>query len=474
MKQVFVIAKDEWRYWFRSRLALWSVVFFMVLLVSVGALNVAKITAEQHHRSAHQKTAEETFLAQPDRHPHRMVHYGHYAFRAPSPLAVLDPGLDAVTGQSIFLEGHRQNTAAFDESGASADLGGLSWLSPALIYQWFAPLLLILLGYGAVVRERESATLATLLLQNISGTTIMAGKLLALLSMSCVLLLPLWVTATLAEGWVSGTSLAVVYFLYLSVWTLLTVMVSAMTAKRAVILAAMTTLWLLVCLLIPSMAVDLESRLSVEQGKIGSDLNMLAELRKLGDGHNSNDPAFAQIRANLLTQYKVDKVEDLPVNLRGIVAQYAEEKLTDLLNEYAKERMTSEKQQAADLAQYGWLSPPLAIASASRAMAGTDLYHYHQFLHETESLRYDFVQGLNEVHAKQLSYEDDINRSSDKAAEQRTRISAANWQLLDSYQFKPAPLKTRVGNATSAVIMLLVWMLVLIIGTLWVGRTMQP
>ncbi|WP_395375727.1 ABC transporter permease [Marinicella sp. W31] len=474
MIKLLTIAADEWRYWFRSQLAFWSILAFVVLLVTIATLNVLKVSAEHHKRIEHQKTAEETFLEQPDRHPHRMVHYGHYAFRAPTPLAMIDPGLDAVTGQAIFLEGHRQNSASFDESAASADLGGLSWLSPALVYQWFAPLLLILLGYGSVVRERESSTLATLLSQNVSGWEILIGKILAMLSMSCVLILPLFLTATFAEGAFAGLILSLSYLVYMGIWAILTIAISASVYKRATILTIMLSFWLCICLLIPSIAVDLESQLSTHKGKVQSDLLMLSELRKLGDGHNSNDPAFAKIRSNLLAQYQVENIEDLPVNLRGIVAKYSEEKLTQVLNEYANERMTTEVKQASRLENYGWLSPALAIANVSRAIAGTDLHHYHQFLVETESLRYDFVQGLNEVHSKQLSYSDDINRSSDKEAEKRTRISATNWQLLDSYQFKPAQLSTRIRNAESSLIIMLVWSIVLVAFVFIIGKFLKP
>ena len=108
------VAADEWRYWMRSRLAIWAIALFTVLLVTAGVLTGLQAHEDEHNRNAYQAESEETFLSQPDRHPHRMVHYGHYAFRAPAPLAVIDPGLDAVTGQSIFLEGHRQNSASFD------------------------------------------------------------------------------------------------------------------------------------------------------------------------------------------------------------------------------------------------------------------------------------------------------------------------------------------------------------------------
>ena len=474
MTRMLIIAGDEWRYWLRSRLAYWGVLLFAVLLITTTALTAVSALSEQHAREHYQAEAEETFLAQPDRHPHRMVHYGHYAFRAPAPLAVFDPGLDALTGQAIFLEGHRQNSAMFDDSGASADLGGLSWLSPARVYQLFAPLLLILLGYGAVVRERESSTLATLLLQGVRGWELLAGKFLALMSLIIGLLVPLFITAAIADGPAAGLLLAATYLAYLAVWASGTLLVSSALTERATILATMTTAWLFVCLLLPSIAVDAESRSLAYAGKIETDLAMLADIRKLGDGHNANDPAFASMRANLLNQYQVEQVEDLPINFRGIVAQYAEEKLTETLNRYARERMANEARQVDRLERYGWLSPTVAIASASRALTGTDLEHYHRFLDEAEALRYAFVQSLNEAHATQLAYSDDINRSSDAEAERRTRVSADNWQVLDEFRFQPANLAERVANAGPALTMMFSWLGVLLAGLFWRGRSLAP
>ncbi len=474
MSKIVLIAMDEWRLWFRTKLAIWSVVFFFAMLCAVGTSHFLKITTEQQIRSEQQHTADQTFFAQPDRHPHRMVHYGHYAFRAPSPMSIIDPGLDAVTGQSIFLEGHRQNSAVFNESEAAADLGGLSWLSPALIYQWFAPLLLILLGYGAVVRERESTTLSTLLLQSVSGVQIISGKLLALLMMTMVLLMPMFITATFIEGVVVGTFVSTVYVLYLSIWSAITIIISSLIKKRSSILVSLISVWILICLLVPSIAVDFENNYLTHKGKIESDLQMLNDMRKLGDGHNSNDPAFASIRANLLAQYDVDKVEDLPVNIRGIVAKHAEEKLTKVLNEYADQRIKTETEQAARLAKYGWVSPYFAMAKISRSLTGTDLYHYHQFLKDTEALRYDFVQGLNDIHAKQLAYQDDINRSSDHEAEKRTRMSADNWQILESYQFQPAAFNQRINNAEPSLFILLTWVLLLMISLVMTAKVLKP
>jgi ABC-2 type transport system permease protein len=407
-----------------------------------------------------------------------MVHYGHYVFRTPAPLALFDPGLDSVTGQSIFLEGHRQNTAMFAASDASADLGGLSWLSPAMVYQLFAPLLVILLGHGLVAREREAATLATLLAQGTSGRVLLAGKALALFSFVVVLLIPLALGAGFAvlngEQLLAAGALMIAYLLYLVIWGALALLASAFISNRAAVLATLATLWIALTLVLPAVAVSSAANAAPMAGKLEDDLAMLTELRKLGDGHNANDPAFAQLRADLLAKHGVQRVEDLPVNLRGVVAQASEQKLTDTLNRYAQARMAAETQQALALSVHGWLTPLLAVADASRAVSGTDLAHYHRFLREAEDLRYAFVQRLNQIHAEKLTYADDIRRSSDTEAERRTRVDAANWQLLERFRFQPDAAGIRIQQARTQWLMLGLWCALLMMATFWLGGRLKP
>ncbi len=478
MKRLLSIAAAEWRYWLRSRLALSGALLLAGLLVATTVLTSLRMQGAAAERAHHQAEAETAFLTQPDRHPHRMVHYGHYVFRTPAPLALFDPGLDAVTGQAIFLEGHRQNTAMFAAAGASADLGGLSWLSPAMVYQLFGPLLLILLGHGLLARERESGTLATLLAQGLPGRVLLAGKALALLAFVALLLLPLAVSAGLAvragESPLAAWALVGAYGLYLSAWAGLALLATALVRRRSAVLATLATLWIGLTLVLPALAVSAASNAAPMAGKLETDLVMLADVRQLGDGHNANDPAFAQLRADLLARHGVQRVEDLPVNLRGVVAQFGEQKLTETLNRYAQAQMATETRQAQVLASHGWITPVLAVADASRALAGTDLAHHHRFLRESEALRYAFVQGLNRVHAEQLAYADDIRRSSDSEAERRTRVGAANWQLLDRFRFEPDAAGTRITQARPQWLMLGVWCAGLLAMAFWVGGRLKP
>lgn len=478
MKRLLVIAGAEWRYWLRSRLAISGALLMAGLLLATTVLTTLRMQGESAERAHHQAEAEAAFLSQPDRHPHRMVHYGHYVFRTPAPLARFDPGLDPVTGQSIFLEGHRQNTAMFAAAGASADLGALSWLSPAMVYQLFAPLLIILLGHGLLAREREAATLATLLAQGTPGRLLLAGKALALCGVVLVLLLPLALSAGLAvragEQPLAAAALVGAYLLYLVIWGALALLASALLRRRSAVLATLATLWIALTLVLPAVAVSVASGAAPMAGKLETDLAMLTDLRKLGDGHNANDPAFAQLRADLLAKHGVQRVEDLPVNLRGVVAQVGEQRLTDTLNTYARAQMAAENRQATVLGLHGWLTPVLAVADASRAVSGTDLTHHHRFLQEAEALRYAFVQGLNRLHAEKLAYSDDVRRSGDALAEERTRVAASNWQLLDRFHFQPDAANKRVAQARPQWLMLGVWCAMLIGAGFWAGGRLKP
>jgi ABC-2 type transport system permease protein len=478
MSTALRIAREEWRLWARSRVVLVAALIVAVLVAATSVLTALRVSEEASTRAARQASAEETFFAQPDRHPHRMVHYGHYAFRTPPPLAAFDPGVDAVTGQSIFLEGHRQNTAMFADTRAGADLGGFAALTPANLYQLLLPLLLIIIGHGIVLRERESGTLAVMLAQGQSGLAIAGGKALALAGVAGLFLLPLAMLAAYAvsagEAPLAAALLVKGYALYLAVWGALVLAVSLLVRQRSVALGLLVFLWLLIALVVPRIGINAGSAAVDAPGKIESDLVMLAKERKLGDGHNAADPAFEALKQQVLEQYEAQSIEELPINWRGVVAGHAEAKLTGLMNDYAENRMQAEAAQSRIVTWFGLASPTLAVGAASRALAGTDLATHHRFLRSSETLRFDFVQGLNDFHAKALSYADDAARSSDPEAEARTRINASAWQLLDSYRFAPDPASERLARAGLPLALMLGWLAMLAGVITIVARRLRP
>ncbi|WP_016957370.1 ABC transporter permease [Catenovulum agarivorans] len=477
MSTLLIIAHDEWRYWRRSKLALVTIIISIVMALTSVVLTTISVADENHQRAHLQQQAEQTFVEQPDRHPHRMVHYGHYLFRNSTPLSTIDPGIDSYTGKAIFLEGHRQNSATFSNQQHSSQLTEFGPLSPAFVLQTIAPLLLILIGYSAISRETEAGTLSFLLAQGLSYWQLLLGKVAALFSVNLLVLSPFILGCLLAAS--HGESSAIIvtfilsYLVYLLVWTLFIVAISALTNSNNSSFAMLICCWLFACLLLPRIAANTTQYLVEQPSKIENDFAVKAKLRELGDGHNSADPAFLQLKANLLAQYQVEKVEDLPVNFRGIVAKNSEAELTKILNTFAKEQMQRELKQSTTNQLFAWLTPALAIRGLSMQLAGTDISSYHKFLREAEQVRYEFVQSLNKAHAEQLNYQTDINRYQDSQALQNARVSANNWQILNNFEFKPFNAEQRLTQSKLALMQLTFWLIILAVFLGLVGRKSQ-
>jgi ABC-2 type transport system permease protein len=460
---VFLVAKDEWRYWLRTRLAMVMLIVGFSLSIICLVVNTITISRSAHSLEHQQNKADTQFLEQPDRHPHRMVHYGHYVFRTPTPLSSVDPGINALTGNAIFLEGHRQNTATFAEQQQSAGLNRFSRLSPSFLLQVAIPLFIIIIGYASVTREKETGTVQMLVAQGVHANKIVFGKFLALLSASFLFLVPLlcsivW-TIINGEPLLSAIAFGFGYIMYMTVWASLVTVCSSLCQKSNVSLVLLMSLWMVFCILLPRLSSSAVSAFSPSPSKIESDFDVIQAMKKLGDGHNASDPAFAALKANLLAQYNVNDIKELPINFRGVVAQYSEQQLTEVLNTFAEQRMNEEQNQAHLARQFGWLTPMLALSSYSMSLAATDLDTHHRFLREAENVRFKFVQGLNSLHETTLDYADDINRNQSKESGQKARISADNWRILSEFSFQASPPSDRLARASLAFAQLLLWLI---------------
>lgn len=461
-----MIAKDEWRYWYRSKLAITMIIMALTLAVASVIITHLALTHQAHERTHLQDKAEQAFTAQPDRHPHRMVHYGHYVFRTPSPLSGIDPGIDSYTGTSIFLEGHKQNSAMFAQQGQSSGLTRFSQLSPAFVMQVLAPLLLILIGYSMVSRERESGTLTFIIVQGVSLNFLMLGKFIALLVAGLLVLTPVIIGSAVALG--QGEVLSVVsafilaHGLYIIIWCALVMLVSTLSSKNSSSFAVLITLWITLCVVMPRIAASTASSVIESPSKLEADFDVIRHIRQLGDGHNVSSDDLAKLKSNLMAKYDVDDENDLPVNIQGIVAQNSEAKLTEVLNLFAEKRMDEELAQAEIARQFGWLTPLLSLRTASMMLAGTNLETHHRFLREAEKLRFDFVQDLNKVHAEQLSYYDDVNKYKNAETAKKAKVGAENWQILQSFSFTPDQASLRLSQSAQPLRQLICWIAVLL------------
>ena len=461
MSATSLIARDELRLMARNRVAVIAFVLLVLLtLVAVmSSWSHQRGIAELRGRHAH--AADAAFDAQPDRHPHRVVHYGTFIFRPLGPLAAFDPGVDAFTGNSMFLEGHRQNTANFGDVRQSSLLVRFGQLTPAFVLQMVAPLLLIFLGYGAVSRETERGTLRVLMLQGVSRGQVLRGKLLALGAVAVLAGLPAMIGFVLIAGQPGALAFPIVtiafgYFAYLALWVVAILLVSALVRRSRDALLALVALWAVMVVLLPRVAPDIANAAVPLQNRLQTDIAIARDLRHMGDSHNPDDPHFAQFKQSVLDRYGVTRVEDLPVNYKGVLGMEGERLTSSLFDRYAGASHAAQARQNALVDAAGLLSPAIAIRSLSMAAAGTDFAGHQRFLEQAEAYRYALIQRLSKLQTDNVTFSDDT--AQDAGADRRKRVAASNWTAMPDFAFKAPRGADLARNALPGLAIILAWL----------------
>ena len=450
------IARGEWCLLLRDRVAVLGLTLLLLLTAAATFTSWEQRRLTDAERTRHQAQVNQEFETQPDRHPHRMVHYGHFVFRPLNPLAAFDAGVDAYTGHTLFLEGHRQNSANFGDVRQSSLLLRFGQITPAFVLQVLAPLLLIFIGHAGLARERESGTLRVLLAQGVRPWHIVAGKLLALSGVAAVALAP----ALLALFWIGAAtsapaSLAVVlaagYGVWLLIWAVGIVGFSAWFARGRDALMALLAVWAVSVVLIPRLAPELLASDTALPTRFETDIAVARDLAALGDSHDPNDPYFADFKKKVLAQYGVARVEDLPVNYKGLLGMEGERLTSALFERYATASFERQAAQLRHVDSFALLSPVIALRRLSMAASGTDLLNYRRFVEQAERHRYRLVQELNRLQAEKLSFASD--RSS-----RDSRINRAHWHGFADFHYETAPPVEALRRAAPAGGVLLLWL----------------
>ncbi len=477
-KMARLIAADEWRLMRRNRVAMLALVMLIALSIIAALTSIAQRDNSAAIRERFQAQADQAFDGAPARHPHRMVHYGHFVFRPLPALAAFDPGVDSFTGNTIYLEGHRQNSANFGDVRQSSLLVRFGQLTPAFVLQALAPLVLIFIGFGIVARERERGTIRQLFAHGVSARALVLGKALGLGRIAALMFAP----AVLALGWLMavegasiGPSLFLLggYALYLTIWVLLIVIVSALATQARTALMALIGIWVFAVILLPRIAPDMALAANPMSTRLETDIAIKEDLRRMGDSHNPDDPFFNAFKERTLKQYGVENVEDLPVNYRGLLALEGEKLTAKLFDDYAARQFAAQKAQSRFTDSAGLLSPTIALRRLSMSTAGTDLEGHSRFLSQAEAYRYKIVQRLNELQAKAVTYEDDSNRNKDPEAGRRVRIDPKNWQEVPDFHYHGAGADEKLKAALPGLAILLGWFVALLFGLRFAMRRLQ-
>ena len=452
------LAREELTALSRSPAALIAGFILAALIVTATLLSIEQRNAVETARAGYQAASDQAFDAQPDRHPHRMVHYGQYVFRPLTALAFFDPGVDSYTGNTVFLEGHRQNSANFAEARQSSLLLRFGQLTPAFVLQTLAPLLIVFLAFGSVAHERERGTLRLLLAQGLRPGELIAGKALAHLAVAAVIGLPAAIALSIAVvmGWtppLASLLLALSYGLYLAIWAVGSVLASSVTARGRDALTVLVSVWMVTVVLLPRTLPEVAAARIDIPTRIETDIAIARELKSIGDSHNPDDPYFAAFKARTLAQYGVATTDELPVHWAGLVGMEGERLTSGLFDRHAAEAFARERNQNDLVRLIGAISPVISLRQASMTLAGTDVESHQDFLGQVERFRYTFVQALNLMQARQIP---NVNAGEDP------RIAADNWKTLPSFSYvAPDTLALGAGRLALNIGILALWLAVL-------------
>lgn len=435
------------------------VVFLLGLVVALGL--VAALGARHHaaneteQRDRYQAMVDRQWLEQPERHPHRVIHYGFLVFREQAPLEFVDPGVSDYAGTSLYMEGHRQNTANFGEARHATGMSRFGRLTPASVLALLLPLLVVVAGFAAVSAEREGGTLGVLLTQGATPTQILAGKVLATGTVGALATLPVALAVAVMagpglDGPASGTrlgALAAIYAVYLAGWVLVTVLISAVRTSSRSALAQLLALWVVICVATPRVAASVAGALYPLPSRAELTAQVEQALNEVGDSHRPDDPFFNSLREEYLERYQVGAVEDLPVNWRGVLSQESEALTSRVFEDHRQELVEGHLRQNGVLAWSGFLSPYLAARDLSMGIAGSGPEATEAFLAQAEEHRYTIIQRLNELHIHEIRFQND----------RAQRLSREHWGEFPVFETEPPPLGGVLANRPVSLAALGLW-----------------
>ena len=373
----------------------------VVSVVSLGAGWKAYADLAAQHRTAQQATREQ-WLTQPKKNPHSAAHYGVYAFKPASPLAMVDTGIDPYVGVAVWLEAHKQNEMKYRPAQDRTAVQRFGSMTGAEVLQVLVPLFIVLMAFSAFAGEREQGTLRQLLSVGARPRDLALGKAVGIASALALILLPatlvcvVALTLSTSEGLLADDptrvlALSGVYIVYFAALTAVSLWVSAWASSSRLALVVLLTFWFANSVVAPRVVSDLAAWLHPTPSA--------AEFQKTLDA-DLNDPKemeerLARRREELFRQYRVDSEAALPIAFSGVSLQEGEEHGNEVFDRHFGALFDQYDRQNRTAQWAAALAPTLAASGLSMGLAGTDFAQHRHFVSAAEAYRRGIQRTMN-------------------------------------------------------------------------------
>lgn len=453
--------------------------FRIAAVVVLALLGVALLMAWQQvertrtERAAAAAMERENWLNQGEKNSHSAGHFGVYVFKPLAPLAVFDRGIEPFVGTTVYLEAHRQNQAAFLPAQDATAMRRFGELTAAAGLQLLAPLVIVLLTFGALAGERERGTLRQVLSLGVRPRDLVLGKALGLGAALATLLLPVALLGAVAlaklpdaeagGSWVRFAWMGGAYALYLSAILAVCLAVSTVASTARTALATLLVCWAANAVLAPRLAADLVQHVLPTPKLVEFETAMNKAVQEGLDGHNPRNQRLQAFAQETLRKHGKTRIEELPFNFNGLVMLESERMAGEVFDHHYAKLWGRLEAQDRTVTWAGLVAPLLGLRSASMALAGTDFTQHRHFSVAAEQHRRDFVRVLNE---------DMMNNTS--GGHHGGVADRSLWEKLPAFRYEPPPATHALRAATPGLVVLLLWALGAWIALLLVAPRLKP
>lgn len=440
-------------------------ILFVLLTVYAAVSGIQNHLARNEIRESHQVKARQSWEANPDKHPHRMAHFGTFAFRVSPPLAMFDYGLESFTGSTVFLEAHRQNSVNFSDASFSTGTLRFGELSMALLLQLVLPLILIFIGFSSIAADRQNGTLKILVAQGASWLEILFGRSLGLFAIAMLFFAPVLLVMVVALAifgdlttsglvWLRFLLVVLGYLFFLFIVAIIIIVCSSRSNTPKSALLRLLGLWLLMVVLLPKSAQAIGSYWHPTPTKLAFQSAIEKEVILKGDSHNPDDPYYNNLRDSVLAVHNVSEVTDLPFNYSGFVMREGEKMSSTLYKKHHAGLLTIYRNQNNISRLLALLNPYMAIKQLSMTFSGTDFLSYVDFQDQADDYRYALSQKMNEL---QMQY---ISPKKKSGSEGKTHVVGhEHWEEFPDFEHRSVPFISAIKEASLALVSIGLWLL---------------
>lgn len=448
-----------------DRRAFWAIVSVLVLALAAAAWGAVSHAEHQRATRLGQEQAYKVWLSQDQKNPHSAAHFGLHVVRPASSLAFLDPGVGGFAGAVVWLEAHKRNSPLLRDAEDDGGLARFPAPSVAFVLLAIVPLLMVFVGYGSVSGEREAGRLPLLAASIGSFAPLLLAKAASLWLVGVALVM--LATATgLAVAALSGIGMpplarlagwSASHLAHLAIWAVVIVWVSSMAKRSRTALIALVLCWAASVFVVPRIAANVAQVMEPLPGSFQFSERLEQDLKRVRDPLWPEDGSVSEFEKQVLARYGVDHRDKLPVSMRALSLMRDEEVGYPVFDESFGQIDGIARRQERVVSVASMLSPPLAMARISAAMAGSDAEHARRFLGEAELHRRRFMEAVN----------GDLLHNA-VGREYSYKAGPELWSRAPAFSYGEPPVPWSLGGAATAISILVAW---LVAGSFLLWRT---